>query len=92
MNSRERVLAALNRQEPDRVPYCELAVDRALAQVLMGWGEPEGQAANLEANTYSVDEARALAAALRMDNLAYVLRAPVYAHKVAGLDGRLFYG
>ena len=60
MNSRERVLAALNRQEPDRVPYCELAVDRALAQVLMGWGKPQGQAANLEANAYSVDEANNL--------------------------------
>jgi len=86
------MLAALNRQEPDRVPYCELAVDRALAQRLMGWGEPEGQAANLEANTYSVEEAKALAAHLRLDNLSYVLRAPVYAHKVPGLDGRLFYG
>ena len=32
MNSRERVLKALQREQPDRVPYCELAVDRALAQ------------------------------------------------------------
>ena len=38
MNSRERVLAALAGDEPDRVPYCELGVDRALAQKLMGWG------------------------------------------------------
>ena len=92
MNSRERVLAALRREEPDRVPYCELAVDRALAQRLMGWGEPQGQAANLESNTYTVEEAKALASRLQMDNVSYVLRAPVYAHKVAGLDGRLFYG
>jgi uroporphyrinogen decarboxylase len=92
MNSRERVLAALRREEPDRVPYCELGVDRALAQRLMGWGEPEGQAANLEANVYSVDEAKEIAARLKLDNICYVLRAPVYAHKVPGLDGRLFYG
>jgi hypothetical protein len=52
MNSRERVLAALRREEPDRVPYCELAVDRALAQRLMGWGDPQSQAADLEANAY----------------------------------------
>jgi hypothetical protein len=58
----------------------------------MGWGEPIGQAANLEANAYTVDEAKQLAARLRMDNIPYVLRAPVYAHKVPGLDGRLFYG
>jgi uroporphyrinogen decarboxylase len=92
MNSRERVLTALFREEPDRVPYCELAIDRALAQRLMGWGEPEGQAANLEANAYTVDEAKALADRLKLDNISYVLRAPVYAHKVPGLDGRLFYG
>lgn len=92
MISRERVRAALRREEPDRVPYCELAVDRALAQRLMGWGEPSGQAANLEANTYTVQEAKALAAHLKMDNINYILRAPVYAQKNPGQDGRLFYG
>jgi uroporphyrinogen-III decarboxylase len=92
MTSRERVLAALQRKEPDRVPYCELGVDRALAQRLMRWGAPMSQATNLEANAYTVEEAKALANALHLDNISYVLRAPVYAHKVAGQDGRLFYG
>ena len=92
MNSRERVLAALQREEPDRVPYCELGIDRALAQRLVGWGEPESQAADLEANVYSIDEAKAIASFLQLDNITYVLRAPVYAHKKMGKDGRLFYG
>ncbi|MGQ9632124.1 MAG: uroporphyrinogen decarboxylase family protein [bacterium] len=92
MSSRERVLAALRREEPDRVPYCELGVDRALAQRLMGWGEPKSQAANLETNPYSVEESKAIASFLRKDNICYVLRAPVYAHKEPGKDGRLFYG
>jgi uroporphyrinogen decarboxylase len=92
MSARERVLAALRREQPDRVPYCELGIDRALAQRLMGWGEPESQAANLEANVYSVEEAKAIASRLHLDNICYVLRAPVYAHKHAGKDGRLFYG
>jgi len=92
MTSRGRVRAALHRKEPDRVPYCELGVDRSLAQRLMGWGAPATQASNLEANTYSVEEAKALAVFLGLDNLSYVLRAPVYAHKEAGRDGRLFYG
>jgi uroporphyrinogen decarboxylase len=92
MTSRERVLTALLRREPDRVPYCELGIDRALAQGLMGWGQPSSQASNLEANAYSVDEAKALAAFLHLDNISYVLRAPVYARKEAGQDGRLFYG
>jgi len=92
MTSKERVEAALRREEPDRVPYCELAVDRALAQRLMGWGEPLSQAANLEANTYTVEEAKALSARLKLDNINYILRAPVYAQKSPGQDGRLFYG
>ncbi len=92
MTSRERVLTALHRREPDRIPYCELGIDRALAQRLMGWGKAATQASNLEANVYSVDEAKALAAFLHLDNISYVLRAPVYARKEAGQDGRLFYG
>lgn len=92
MNSRERVLAALRREQPDRVPYCELGVDRSLAERIMGWGQPMSQASNLEANAYTVEEAKALAARLKMDNISYVLRAPVYTHKVPGKDGRLFYG
>jgi hypothetical protein len=75
MTSRERVLTALQRNEPDRVPYCELGVDRALAQRLMNWGEPKTQAANLEGNAYTVEEAKALAAFLGLDNTSYVLRA-----------------
>ncbi len=92
MTSRERVLAALRREEPDRVPYCELGIDRALAQKLMGWGAPDSQATNLEANTYTADEFKAIAERLEFDNICYVLRAPVYAHKHPGQDGRLFYG
>ena len=92
MTSRERVLTALRRQVPDRVPYCELGIDRALAQRLMGWGEPQSQAFNLEANVYGPSEAKAIASRLGLDNICYVLRAPVYAHKLPGQDGRLFYG
>jgi uroporphyrinogen decarboxylase len=92
MTSRERVLTALARKQPDRVPYCELGIDRALAQRLMGWEGAATQAANLERNAYSVEEAKALATGLHLDNIAFVLRAPVYAERHAGKDGRLFYG
>lgn len=92
MNSRERVLAALRGEEPDRVPYCEVGIDRALAQKLMGWGEPKSQARNLEVNQYTLEEAKAIASFLKLDNLSYLMRAPVYAHRLPGQDGRLFYG
>lgn len=92
MTSRQRVMTVLRCEEPDRVPYCELGIDRALAQAIMGWGEPTSQAANLEANIYSVEEAKAISVRLKKDNICCVLRAPVYAEKTPGLDGRLFYG
>lgn len=92
MKSRERVMTALRRQQPDRVPYCELGIDRALAHRIMGWKELPSQAADLEANPYTVDEAKAIAATLGLDNIIYVLRAPVYAERLRGEDGRLFYG
>jgi uroporphyrinogen decarboxylase len=63
-----------------------------LAAQLLQWRVPDSQATDLEANTYTVDEAKAIAAELGLDNITYVLRAPIYAHKHAGLDGRLFYG
>ena len=92
MTSRERVLSALRGEKPDRVPYCELGIDRALAQRLLGMGEPESQAFNLEANVFCAEDAKAIASLLRLDNINYVMRAPVYAHKIPGQDGRLFYG
>ena len=90
--SRDRVLAALRRQQPDRVPYCELAVDRALAERMLGWPPNRKPPGDRETNDYNVEEAKAVADRLAMDNISYVLRAPVYADKVRGIGGRLFYG
>ena len=93
MTSRERVLAALNRQEPDRVPWCELGVDRALAQKLMGWPQTPTQAlAAAVRNPYTLEESRAIAARLGMDSISYILRAPTYAQTQTGVDGRSFQG
>ena len=97
MTSRERVLAALRCVDhvllmSDHTPYCEFGIDPALAQRIMGWGEPVDQAADLESNPYSVDEAKAIAARLGLDNIYYVLRPPTFVEKAPGVDGRLFYG
>jgi uroporphyrinogen decarboxylase len=92
MTSRERVAAALRREEPDRVPYCEEYVSRPFAERLLGWGRPESDAVNLEDNEFTVDEYLELAGHVGLDNLTFVLRAPVYADKHAGQDGVLFYG
>jgi uroporphyrinogen-III decarboxylase len=92
MTSRERVLTALRTEQPDRVPYCEIGVDRALAHKLLGWDGTITEAANLEAQPYSIDEMNRVADHLHLDNIYYVLRAPVYAERIQGRDGRLFYG
>jgi hypothetical protein len=79
MTKRERVLTTIRRESPDRVPYCELGIDRSLAQKLMGWGAGGSQKSNLEANTYSVQEAKEIASFLNMDNFAtgHFLLAPI---------------
>jgi hypothetical protein len=92
MTSRERVLAALQRRQPDRVPYLELFVDRSLAQKLLGWSEAVAPARDLEHNPYTHEEMQALADHLGLDALFYILRAPVYVEHIPGKDGRVFYG
>ena len=96
MNSRERVLAALARRQPDRVPRVEFGIDLALVERLMpdrafSVKPEEGSAACLERNIYTVDEAKAIAEFLHLDNISYTLRAPVYADRREGVDGRPFY-
>mgnify|MGYP000238802727 CR=1 FL=1 len=86
MSPRQRVLAALRCEAPDRVPYCELWVDPALARRMMGWAEGVGD------NGWTAQEARALARRLGMDNVLYVLRPPVYATTAEGEGGRQFVG
>ena len=92
MTHRERVLTALNREEPDRVPYMELGVDRNLALGLLGRSIESRESFDLEANSFSIDESKEVAELLKQDNVSFVLRAPVYANRVQGKDGRLFYG
>jgi uroporphyrinogen-III decarboxylase len=92
MTSRQRVLAALRLEKPDRVPYVEIGVDPALAEQLLGRPAPAtGSAFSIEVQPRGVEDEKALARVLNKDNTVYVLRAPVFADRVAGKDGRLFY-
>jgi len=93
MSPRERVLAALNREEPDRVPHCELFVDVAMAEELLGWPRSGGATAGTaRKNPYTADQAKAVAARLGHDNIGFILRAPHYAEAIFGKDGRTFVG
>lgn len=92
LSSRDRVATALRGEEADRVPYCEVYLSRAFAHPLMGWPGEVDHHASFEANEFSLDEAKAVAERLGMDNITYVLRAPIYADKTEGKGGTLFYG
>lgn len=93
MSPRERVMAALRLEVPDRVPFCELAVDRALAQKLLGWEQaPAVTGATAVRNPYTLEESKALASHLGLDNISYILRAPTFAKLDEGKDGRAFIG
>ncbi len=86
MTSRERVLAALRCEVPDRVPYCELWIDPGLARRMMGWAEGAGDSG------WTAEEARALAERLGMANVLYGPRPRVYAGREEGEGGREFLG
>jgi uroporphyrinogen decarboxylase len=93
MNSRERVIKALNCEEPDQVPFCDVAVDRGLAQKLLKWeGATDIGSSSRTENPYTVEESKAISACLGLDNINYLLRAPTYAHMLTGIDGRTFVG
>ena len=93
MNSRERVIKALNREEPDQVPFCDVAVDKGLAQKLLEWeGDADIGSSSRTENPYTVEESKAISACLGLDNISYLLRAPTYVHMHTGIDGRTFVG
>jgi uroporphyrinogen decarboxylase len=91
MNSRERVMAALRREVPDRVPYVEIGIDQSLAEQLMGWPKSgSATSGSLLKHPYTVDQAKALSRKLGIDNLYFILRAPDYSILGTGKDGRTF--
>lgn len=92
MKPRERVAAALRREEADRVPVCELNIDRAFAEQIDGASSFIGNAALQTGNPFSLEEALALSDNLGLDNIFYLARQPIYAHMHEGKDGRLFPG
>jgi len=92
LNHRERVMAALKGQEPDRVPYCELSIDRAFAAKLLGWNEKPQVNALEENSPFTLEEAKEVSRALGLDNIFYLRRQPVYVDTFVDEEGRTFPG
>ena len=92
MSKRERVMAALSREEPDRVPCCELFIDRAFAAKLLGWNERPPINALDENTPFTIEEAKHVSLKLGLDNIFYVKRQPVYVETFKDQEGRIYPG
>jgi hypothetical protein len=92
MSTRERVMAASNGQEPDRVPYCELTIDRAFAAKALGWDEKPYVNALEEKTPFTIEEVKQISKRLGLDNIFYLRRQPVYGDTFTDDDGRIFPG
>ena len=92
MSSRERVAAALRGEEPDRVPWCDWVDRKLLQQLMSSLRMSQNEVWSLESQPYTVEESKAISSFLQLDNITYILKAPVYSHKGIGKDGRQFYG
>ncbi len=91
MTPRERFLCALNRDEPDRVPYFELVVDRSIAYKLLGEKPEEGFVETGPSNL-DIELDKRISRLLHKDCVCYGCRAPVPTELISGKDGRVFYG
>jgi hypothetical protein len=89
---RERVMAALSGNEPDRVPYCELNIDRVFGAKLLGWNEKPYVNALDEETPFTLAEAKNVSATLGLDNIFYLRRQPVYADTFEDEEGRIYPG
>ena len=91
-NHRERVMAALSGQEPDRVPYCELNIDRVFGAKLLGWNETPYVNALDEETPFTLPESKEVSKTLGLDNIFYLRRQPVYVDTFVDEEGRIFPG
>lgn len=92
MTSRERVLAVLGRETPDRVPYVEVGIDFPFISRLLNLELPAGKF--FEAGEYEsapVDIQLQVNRILHRDNVVFNLLPPIPAIKHAGRDGILFF-
>jgi hypothetical protein len=81
MTPKERILCALNLEEPDRVPYCEATIDPVVAAKLLG-REPPRELVEVGTVRRPVEEDKALSQLLHRDNITCRLTAPIFAEKL----------
>lgn len=92
MTSRERVLAVLEGELPDRVPFVESGIDFPFMCKLLGREVPYGKFFDSgEYETAPMDFQVAVNEELHRDNLKFDLQPPIPAKKTPGADQILFF-
>lgn len=88
MNSRDRVLAALSLEQPDKVPFVESRVDLPIQRLLLGIDEPPHRKSDIETgqDLLYID---GLNDVMGMDNIQVRFLPPVFA-KFHTINGNLY--
>lgn len=92
MTSKERMLCALQRGVPDRVPYCEVGVSSQVIQGLLGKEKNDALAGGIdEMDNRGSDAEIAISQLLGRDHICYRFSPPVPAERRVGSDGIPYY-
>jgi len=90
MNSRERVLDALERKPVDRVPFVETTIGLKIGEALLGRSTPTIVIPGLGTRVRNVEDEKALSRLLHRDNIAVRITAPIFSAVAKGTAGEVF--
>ena len=90
MNSRERVLAALERKPVDRVPFVETTIGLKIGEALLGRSTPTIAIPGLGLHVRNVEDDKALSRLLHRDNISVRITAPIFSAVAKGPSGEVF--
>lgn len=90
MNSRERVLAALDRKPVDRVPFVETTIGLKVGESLLGHSTPTIAIPGLGIRVRNVEDDKALSRLLHRDNISVRITAPIFSAVAKGASGDVF--
>ncbi len=90
MNSRERVLDALERKAVDRVPFVETTIGLGIGEALLGRPTPTIAVPGLGTRVRNVEDEKALSRLLHRDNISVRITAPVFSAVAWGAGGEVF--
>ena len=92
MKPRERLLAALQRKETDRVPFMEFLIELEIGEKLLGRTLPPVSIPQLGVKMRQVEDEKALSRLLHRDNISFRFIAPTFCQQTPGKGVQAFVG